>query len=96
MTIVGRTGHMTPQVLDKDGNVVEEPEYVADTVTARVVEPGGWAVTANDKTEAKARARGHEAIEAAKEQMREQVSQQVALGLLTPDKAARVRKEAKL
>ena len=96
MTIVARTGHMAPQEVDKDGNVTKEAEYVQDSVTVLVVEPGGWSTKAKGEDEEKARERGREIIEGEKEVMRQQIAEAVAAGRLTQEKAHQFRKDAKL
>lgn len=83
MTIVGRTGHM-----DENG------EYLEDTVTVHIEESGGWAVDANDVSEQAAEDRGHEAISAAKRELRQQVHNRVQAGFMREDEAARVLEEA--
>jgi hypothetical protein len=82
MTVVGRTGHM------------ENGEYVPDTVTVLVDDPGGWAVTANDVSEDAARERGRDVIEKAKAELREQVAGRVRAGVMTDAEAKRALKEA--
>lgn len=82
--IVGRTGHM------------EDGKYVADSVTVKVEMPGGWAVYANDVTEAKARKRGEEVIEKAKDEMRKQIIDRQVAGMMKPEDAERLKKEAHL
>lgn len=82
--IVGREGHM------------EAGKYVADSVTVRVEMPGGWSVYANDTTEAKARKRGEEEIEKAKDEMRKQIINRQMAGMMAPEEAERLKKEAHL
>lgn len=58
--------------------------------------PGGWAVYANDKTEKLAQELGKKEIEKAKAELRTQLKQRVAAGVMPQEAANRVAKEADL
>lgn len=81
--VVGRTGHM-----DDAGN------YVPETVTVRVEDPGGWAVVANDVDEVTAEQSGRQQIAREKAVMRKALEAQVAAGTLTIEEARAIFRRA--